>query len=263
MTTDESAFLTAVRDHPDDDTARLVYADWLQENGDPDRGEFIRAQVELFRTPPDSETAERRRSALYRREAELLKRHKAAWLAPFTPYAKESSFVRGFVQELEVSAGVFLRHAERWFALTPLTRVKITHCTDWDHTTHERTRRAAALLGSPHLARLAALDLERLALTADDLEALAAQPDLSRLRELVLAWNALENRGAIRLADMPQLGGLEALDLRGNGIMNAGGRAVALSRHLDRVKELRISRNTMRDKTWALLENRFGDALVG
>ena len=31
--TDREALLAAIHADPDDDTARLVYADWLQENG--------------------------------------------------------------------------------------------------------------------------------------------------------------------------------------------------------------------------------------
>ena len=46
MTHDE-AFLQAMVETPDDDTPRLVYADWLEENGDADRAEFIRLQCEL------------------------------------------------------------------------------------------------------------------------------------------------------------------------------------------------------------------------
>lgn len=33
-TTDETALLAAIRDNPEDDTPRLVYADWLQENNE-------------------------------------------------------------------------------------------------------------------------------------------------------------------------------------------------------------------------------------
>jgi uncharacterized protein (TIGR02996 family) len=38
---EEAPFLRALREEPDDDTARLVYADWLEERGDP-RGEYLR-----------------------------------------------------------------------------------------------------------------------------------------------------------------------------------------------------------------------------
>src|ERR1700723_1242999 len=37
----EAAFLAAMADHPDDNQRRLVFADWLEEKGDP-RGELLR-----------------------------------------------------------------------------------------------------------------------------------------------------------------------------------------------------------------------------
>lgn len=46
--TDRDALLATVAAHPDDDLPKLVYADWLEERGDPvdvARGRFIRAQV--------------------------------------------------------------------------------------------------------------------------------------------------------------------------------------------------------------------------
>lgn len=45
--TDAAAFLAAIRAHPADDVARLVFADWLEEHGQEARAEFIRVQVEL------------------------------------------------------------------------------------------------------------------------------------------------------------------------------------------------------------------------
>ena len=46
MTTSES-LLAAVLSNPADDLPRLVYADYLEENGEPERAEFIRVQVEM------------------------------------------------------------------------------------------------------------------------------------------------------------------------------------------------------------------------
>src|SRR5205809_801969 len=40
---EEKAFLDAIRERPDDEAVRLVYADWLEERGDP-LGEYIRSQ---------------------------------------------------------------------------------------------------------------------------------------------------------------------------------------------------------------------------
>ena len=53
--------------------------------------------------------------------------------------------------------------------------------------------------------------------------------------------------GAALLVSLPQLSGLESLDLRGNGITDTGARAVARSAYLGQLKELRISRNAIRE----------------
>jgi uncharacterized protein (TIGR02996 family) len=264
MTGDERAFLDAICAQPDDDTARLVYADWLADNGDADRGEFIRVEVELARTPRLTDEDERRRRVLIGRRDELLKKHKTAWLGPFLPYAKENSFARGFVQSLDVPASVFLQHAEGWFALTPLTRVKIIiNGRVWDPITASFTWWAESLFTSPLLARLEALDLENAHLTADNFAHLARQPDLPRLRELNLEGNDLRNEGAIALAGMPQLRGLRSLNLKSNSLTDLGARAIARSEHLAQLSELWISRNSIREPTWDALHARFGAALMG
>jgi len=53
MTITHDGFLRAIREPPDDDTHRLVYADWLDEHGDhdswPDAGSASRAGSEQRR----------------------------------------------------------------------------------------------------------------------------------------------------------------------------------------------------------------------
>lgn len=44
MTDDEAALLRMIRDNPDDDMPRLVYADWLEEHDQEERAWFIRSQ---------------------------------------------------------------------------------------------------------------------------------------------------------------------------------------------------------------------------
>jgi uncharacterized protein (TIGR02996 family) len=48
----EQGLLADIIDNPDDDTPRLVYADWMEEKGDPARAELIRTQIERTRLPP-------------------------------------------------------------------------------------------------------------------------------------------------------------------------------------------------------------------
>lgn len=46
---DEELLLRSICNEPEDDTARLIYADWLQENGEESRADFIRNQITLHR----------------------------------------------------------------------------------------------------------------------------------------------------------------------------------------------------------------------
>src|SRR4051794_12235702 len=75
-TTIEDALLEDIRDNLDDDTPRLIFADWLEDNGDPDRAEFICAQIEREGLRARS----RRAKALWRREVEILQRRSAEWV---------------------------------------------------------------------------------------------------------------------------------------------------------------------------------------
>ena len=54
---EERAFFDRIRDEPAEDGPRLIFADWLDENGQPDRAEFIRLQVALERLPDDDRSA--------------------------------------------------------------------------------------------------------------------------------------------------------------------------------------------------------------
>src|SRR5262245_10921183 len=51
MSSDRDALFRAILAHPDEDTPRLAYADWLDENGDTEFARFIRTQVELAKVP--------------------------------------------------------------------------------------------------------------------------------------------------------------------------------------------------------------------
>ena len=50
--TDHDALVRAICAFPDDDTPRLIFADFLDERGEAERAAFVRAQVELVASPP-------------------------------------------------------------------------------------------------------------------------------------------------------------------------------------------------------------------
>ncbi len=68
-------FLTALRENPNDNVSRLVYADWLQEHDDP-RAEFLRLEVRLAGgdLPDDA------RAGMTNRLAELGRHAERGWL---------------------------------------------------------------------------------------------------------------------------------------------------------------------------------------
>jgi uncharacterized protein (TIGR02996 family) len=74
--TDEDAFLSAIRDRPDDETVRLVYADWLEERNDP-RHRLIRLETELRCMPVYAEEYHRRKPERVR----LRRGINAGWLS--------------------------------------------------------------------------------------------------------------------------------------------------------------------------------------
>lgn len=66
--TDRESFLKKIIDFPDDDTPRLVFADWLDEHGESERAEFIRVQIKLAVMQPTM--------ADVRKSENLLKRYR-------------------------------------------------------------------------------------------------------------------------------------------------------------------------------------------
>lgn len=78
---DADALMLAILTDPADDLPRLVYADYLEEHGEPERAEFIRVQCQL--STDDADDARNNRlgtNPLRRRERELLTAKNAlAW----------------------------------------------------------------------------------------------------------------------------------------------------------------------------------------
>jgi uncharacterized protein (TIGR02996 family) len=83
---------------PEDVQARLVYADWLQQEGDP-RGELIAVESQLQDKPDDP--------ALLQHQRALLNRHRAHFYGPLTAEQEgyEATFRFGFFDTLQVDAG--------------------------------------------------------------------------------------------------------------------------------------------------------------
>jgi uncharacterized protein (TIGR02996 family) len=97
---EELALLAAIHAEPREDTPRLVYADWLQEHGEPEYAEFIRLQCRL-RTPikinRDRKDTKRKEGPGEEelRAIELCKAHGRKWCAPIARFLKWGQYLRG------------------------------------------------------------------------------------------------------------------------------------------------------------------------
>jgi uncharacterized protein (TIGR02996 family) len=108
--------------HPADDSPRLVYADWLEDQGDP-RCEFIRAQCALAQLPLDDP----QRVELEGRELALVRQYSKGWADDVRPYAKAWWFRRGFVESIKLPAESYLARASALHKSAPLTEVHFMH----------------------------------------------------------------------------------------------------------------------------------------
>jgi uncharacterized protein (TIGR02996 family) len=267
--THEEAFLRAIREAPDDDGPRLVYADWLEERGDP-RGEFIRVQCARALLDPPDKAAQRklleasskeiaevcnRRAELHARAWNLLEANRRAWADPVRAVIgpdpsrrgeywlggrrpNPDKFWRGFVNTLAFDA------AALGAAPPEAARLLVLHRGD----VYGAGRGAAALAASPLLAPLTALqfaDLYDAPLDPAGAAALAASPYLTRLTSLFLARNNIGDDGARALARAPWLLGLRILDLTENGLSEAALRVLVVSPYLSRRCTVRLARNAI------------------
>jgi uncharacterized protein (TIGR02996 family) len=268
MQTEAEAFLQRIRAYPDDDAPRLVFADWLDEQGDP-RGEFIRVQIALAQLDREKAAAgdrplrpdrEERRAMLLVRDQALRDRHEEEWTAPFRRFATRPLFRRGFVEVVNVDAHNFVRHAPELFTAGPLRHIylldiggtlpgvlqlpllsRLSALTI--HASHAGEPLARAVAASECLGGLKRLDLSRNRFEGDAAGHLAASGGLAGLEELDLRENELGEGGARALAASPHYGSLRDLELRGNRLGPSGAEALAASERLPAIERLGLAEN--------------------
>src|SRR5262245_7926962 len=251
---DQAAFLEAIQADPDADGPRLVFADWLQERGDP-RGEFVRLQVELARLADDDP----RRPELAVREQRLLAHHASAWLdelPELPPGVEWGPFERGFVASVTAADWrAYTTAAIQFFDLGTARGLRLFRLDDAGELGASlflgrftsldlrgcRAGRAVAEVigGSRYVTKLAALDLSGNDLDGPAARALAAGR-LEALTLLDLANNRIPDAGVKSLARGPALGRLAWLNLSFNPLTAAGVRGLTASDHLDGLATLSL-----------------------
>lgn len=179
--------LAEVLANPADDGARLVYADILQQRGDP-QGELIALQLQPSLTPAQ----QKRVDALVNNKAQVAK-----WLGPLAAVVHEPVFRRGFLAEAKLVLKTARHHTE------------LMQHPSWA-TVERIDTKAVSAVGSP-----AMISLRRVhGLPIEDVAELVKQTKPSLLDELgglvwdpegelddgaahLAAWDALTSVGAL------------------------------------------------------------------
>ncbi|MCI0461410.1 MAG: TIGR02996 domain-containing protein [Gemmataceae bacterium] len=251
--TDGETLLQAVETAPDDDAPRLVYADWLEEHGDPARAEFIRIECALEGMPLDAPE----RPAMEDRRDDLLAEHEERWLGPPPASLLEWTWRRGFVDSLtlldEVSlepcAALLDRHLvrEATFRCDGRTALTLT----WS-ARHARLARVGLHVheeeGGPFFAGLQGVEefppITGLTFSSNypihpaDMAALERLPFSASLKQLAVIQYVTAEQ-LTRLVSAPSLAGLTALLVSDYRPLSASDLApLTAHRHAERWTEL-------------------------
>jgi uncharacterized protein (TIGR02996 family) len=203
---DGASLLAFCRQHPDDDQARLVYADWLEEHGEPERAEFVRLGRQIQGMPQMHPQRER----LSRRADRLLEANRARWCTGVPAALRRAASFRGGTSlEVTLDAAAYLASGRRLLDKAGVRGVCLLNPAG-----QLREIERAGLLKGLHRLTLSGGDLGR-QLGREDLVVLAECPDLAGLRSLVLDCGRIPPAVARCLCRSPHLAGLRELDLYG------------------------------------------------
>jgi uncharacterized protein (TIGR02996 family) len=276
LTTDERPFIRAIAEDLDNDSTRLVYADWLEDQGDP-YGEFIRVQVQLANlgaTDPRRPFLEKRQSQL--EQAVSL----ALWRKQLLSYGFEMRCRRGFVEEMDFNLArcplsdftyPTFRFAEapvqgegglasllspscRFAAL--LTTLCISADDSFRDYGSEREFRLPPHPATDFLALSCFSNLHTLAvgvrgaliLGSETVRGIVSHSNLGRLRKLILDTHPVGEEGCRSLVDSARLARLTSLSLARTGINNKAARVLAGSPLLANLTELDLRSNCVDDE---------------
>jgi len=212
--------LAALWANPDSDEARLVYADFLLERGDP-RGEYIQAVLKSWSTATT-----------------LFRKHEKEWIAPIRPYIRSWSWSRGFVSRVTCGAGLFVEGAAGICAVSPDLWVEITGL---------RPQHIPGLAAAP-LGKLRSLSLTSQRIDDAQAQLLFPSPTLAGLREIYLGLNQFGPPGMLALATSPMRTSLRSLALDDIPFGDDGAAALAGSPGFPELRDLRLERCDLTEK---------------
>ena len=235
--TERQALVKAMLAEPDDDLPRLVFADWLDENGDPDRATFTRLQVEAGRLTGEGG------HRLLMQAGQLLGRHWEQWVGPLYPLVWDDGmtlyhlFRRGMLTYLAVREDEFIRPQVQeqlagWAADNGIGQL-VLHRDESVRSSWSRLGTLAGVLVNTLRGKYA--DGERPVLEV------AASPVLASVAALDLTGPETDDHRLRVLADSPHVGLLSGLTLNDPHCTDAGLDALSRAHHLPNLRALNLN----------------------
>jgi uncharacterized protein (TIGR02996 family) len=262
------SILGACKDEPDDDSIRLVLADWLEEHGDADRAEFIRLQVAMAHHYGD----EPEQPEMEVRANELESQFSEQWLGPLRQLYVNAHFDRGLI-EVRATPRQLLDHSPFDLPDEVLPWIEGLYLHEGKEGRADLLASSAMgafarldlvgpmfrpspggrisdkgfsrLLANPHLTHLRSLKVSYQGLTAASAEALARSERLIGLRHLHLDNNPLGAEGGRALVSGPLLSSITRIDLSDTGLGPEGIAALAASLHVASLRVLALDKERL------------------
>ena len=230
--TDRDALLASICASPDEDTPRLAFADFFDEQGGKANqllARFIRLQIELAR----SGCVNPSRHPLAKEINRLESGHAAKWAAGLDGLVLMSRFARGFVEEVTMYSKRFVVEGDRLFAAHPVRAVKFA-----DMTGGRGVAPPAALFACPHFASLHTIHF--VGQPVDDAFAshLTRSPHLAGIRSIRVGQCSLTPQGLLSLLEARNLPQLSQLEISSAHVASGHLAALAGSKSLLRLRSL-------------------------
>lgn len=254
---DRAAFISAILNNPDDDTARLVFADWLEEHGEPERAEFIRCQIEAAKVPE----TKRETSEAHKRALTLEAAHGAEWRKSAGVTKHKGRFERGFLANITYFSTEYLGCGDRLLAVEPAT-ITLELVSRHEDDSPVTLEDVDDLLAAPLLVRAITTLTSQGGFGAALFTRLIQSPDLVRLREISLFEDPIGLEGVRAIAESPAAFTLESLDLN-ESLQGYGGeetddifeavQLIASTPRFASLKHLGLMFNSLNDRSIAAL----------
>lgn len=190
-----SPVFQGILQNPADIEFRLIFADWLEDQGDIERAEFIRLQCASSSDPFQFQRGDNLEESATEHEKELFAAHRRQWVANIYRFLLNSpmrevvqtrrlrkicewSYRRGLIEQLRINTRVFVDHYETLFQLGPILHLRIRNME----------APLEEFLTCPRLSQIQSLDISSQDWLSDDqVASLVKCRNLGQLTDLIVS----------------------------------------------------------------------------